>query len=262
MERDVRILTDAQLLEACRPNDAEKRAYHLMDSKWGCLSCLSLGLVVSVGLLAWRLPEQRSGLRLLCLLFGLIIGFTIWIGIAVLSLRRRKPYWRELQRRYAGAPLQTYLEEAKNRAGASWQTIIVLRGGALPHGDDWVALVWLEPEGSGRIQMRSLYPTLLDFDTIDKIKRRISQKQLEADASRRLSQLAAASFENSGDINMMSTVIDGSPAEVVVYDRQRGCVLQASCNLSGVPPRKESHPVVQLMRGVLDAARSDPMVEK
>jgi len=156
-------------------------------------------------------------------------------------------YWNELRRRYAEVSEEEAEQEASpggRREGADLRVSVA--GAALPHGGGWVTVVWLWPDGRGVVERRTLSPSVPR--NVGDIRFGSGEVALTAEECARVRALAAPPFGG----NVRSTVKDGAPARVVVWERGRGVVRRGSCNLAGVPKRRRGDPMIQLMMCVAE----------
>ena len=247
-------LSDEQLLEQCEFLPWERRLHEWTWSWRGCgTSLLFAGACIW---LAYRLGRPF-------LVYDFVTFFLIGAGLMLAPLaffqmddlaeRRRNRYWAELQRRYAGAAPDTYVNQIQAEtatAGAEPPDLaLVLAGHALPHGGTWLVRVVLRPDGCGKVERRTLQPGRLDGVGKDlagaaRFKGSAPLSPNECDEVRTLVDEALAAGPK---VSVMSEVMDGSPAELAVYRRGSGVVLRADCNLCGVPERHKARPAIRLM---------------
>jgi hypothetical protein len=212
----------------------------------------------------WSLFIRRWNLHpLLAAVTGMAVMVTsVFVYVLVVSTagRRRKPYWRELQRRYAGLSLKDYVRDAGSRLG---DACIILTGAYLPGRTAWLTCVTLhaDREGQavgGKVERRELSPAWTLAESAGEVTLSSGSSQLDAEPAEALRLLANRAVAD-GNRSVPSRVIDGNPAELAVWVRRRGLVLTARCNLAGVSPEHEPLTAVQLMRRVWELGQAVPL---
>jgi hypothetical protein len=245
-------MSDAELIEACRLTPQERRWADTLDSRWGCGGAL---LVAAVALYAvntaWRWA-LGGGLHWAALAWaGVVLVGTLYIGLMAFVERRQRAYWAELRRRYAEPGLDEVERETTQggrRAGVD--RVVIVTGAALPHGGYWMTRVWLQADGNGWVERRTLSPFVLAGGR-EPIRLGAGEAPLAAEEAARVRDLAGAEFGG----HITATVKDGAPARVVVWERGRGVTRRGSCNLAGVPERKRDYPMIRLMTYVEELGR-------
>jgi hypothetical protein len=252
-------MTDQELAEASLPTPWERRLFPLR-----CTVAVAAGVAMfaAVAGAAWRRPSPGN-------IFGGACG-GLWAGASVMLFtflplfalleRRRSRYWRELERRYAGLRADDYLPEveAEVQSAADSDLVVLVSGSALPHGGHWLVKVRLAKDrAGGTVQYRSLSPVVPPQDQTGRVGFTTGEAPLTGDQTAQVRALAAGPFPKFFK-EIMSTVTDGAPAELLVWRRDAGVVGRGRCNLSGVPPEKEAVPFVRLIRLVSELGRKVP----
>jgi hypothetical protein len=200
---------------------------------------------------AWRVA-MGGGLRWGALVWaGLVLAGTLYVGLMAFVERRRRVYWAELQRRYAEPGLEQVGRETPGggrRAGVD--VVVIVTGRALPHGGYWLTRVWLQADGRGSVERRTLSPLVLPGPR-EPIRLGAGEVPLPPGEGTRVRELARAEFGG----HIPATVKDGAPARVVVWEHGRGVTRRGSCNLAGVPERNRDDPMIRLMTCVEELGR-------
>ena len=217
--RDLRQLEDHELFAGC-----EMTAGETFQHKWGCLAALVMGAAVGWGVYACSRSWWVIGVA------GFIVAFLAFIQLMKFADRRRRPYWKELERRY---------RTIDGECGAG--LVVEVTGCGLPHGGYFAIRV---SSATREMEKRTLCPLALPDDP-QEVRCSAGTDALSAEESQRVTELAAAVTDERTEID--SDVLDGVPAEMVV--RSAGKVIaRAQCNLAGIPEALAEHPAVVLMR--------------
>jgi hypothetical protein len=247
-----RSLSDEALVKECDLLPWERKLHRFAWSGTGCATgwvvALGPAFLCSLLIRPWNLhplPAAVIGTAVM------VTSVSLYILLVSTAQRRRKPYWRELQRRYAGLPLDEYVREADSHSG---DACITLTGSNPPADAAWLVHVTLHGDGdgyavAGKIERRELSPAWALGESPGPVTMASADLQLDAPQAEALRLLANRAVAD-GSRSVSSTVIDGAPAELAVWVRRRGLVLRGRCNLAGVSAANESLPVVQLMRRV------------
>jgi hypothetical protein len=160
-----------------------------------------------------------------------------------------------LQRRYAGATVRDYVRQIEAEGESGPQTCLIVSGRALPHGGDWLVRVRLWDDGRGSVERRSISPAFLHGPMAKDVELTSGDMPLSPDECGRIRQATAACEGVERDVSISSTVIDGAPASLAVWERHRGVNLLCDCNLAGVPHDKRDHPAMRLVRLIVELAQ-------
>lgn len=255
-------LPDRELIEACRLRGWERRLHDLVWSGWGCAGSLLVPAVLVVaGHLAVRDRVPHNADLYLFIPVALWLAGIIFLSLSSVCTRRRRRYWKELQRRYAGAGIKAYVRQAESEAasdtGAAPNLVVILSGAALPHGGNWLVIVRLWPNQTGTVEVRTLSFAFASTHDADRIEMQTARITLSASECARVVETIAG-LRTSRRSRFPSTVMDGAPASLALWERGSGVIGTATCNLAGVPSKHEEHPAVRLMRLTAELARKAP----
>jgi hypothetical protein len=159
MSRDIGNLDDAALLKRITPLPWEARYERTLWSRAGCLIAIASLVVCSAVCGRFLIDAMRVGgdiARQACLAISAIGLFACgsWIAVTIPRFRTRAA-WRELLRRYGGAPLATYVREARVALKAGrCESVVLVRGRSAPISHMFLRRVYLGPTGDGVLEHR------------------------------------------------------------------------------------------------------------
>ena len=228
---NLRITSDADLVDACIPTELELR----IESFGGFVPA-----VVSVGWLAGVVTWMPFPMGLVVgLLSAPLVLLSSFVAFSKAQSWRARREFAELQRRFGLLPVDAYLAELEGVSG------VLLGGRGLPHGDSYWVLIRVE-EGAATIEARVGRPFMQSEVSMESLAEiAMTRRALSAAEFAELDRLSRPELGS-----VPPSVVDGFPCEVAVFGDRN--LRRATANLGGLSDVDRQEPSVLLMSWLLD----------
>lgn len=252
-------MTDGELVERCKRNRLEEWLHESIP--W---IGLMVGLACSITT-GWLTFGREINLGCCFGVYLCLVSIPLGIGLVhasftFLSEFRCRHFLHELRRRYGCLPLEWYAKEALSQT-LPGQVVVLFSGCTLPVCFSWWVRLVLQQDGrSGTVETR-YGAGMFDFGEgrlPNETAFARAETTLDQEQATRILALAKKADE-AGSIKLTSTVKDGFPASCAVVVGGSRKATMVTCNLAGIPAKKQGKPQVTLIEEVFAVGR--PLID-